>query len=81
MHSKVVRTTVPDFFEDREPPVISYRYTKTIGPSIFNFRKVGHDEIDDPPCSSCSCNQSPLLYHPSGHVTTGDLRIRNSESF
>ena len=71
VHSKVVRTTVPDFFEDREPPVISYRYTKTIGPSIFIFRKVACEhEIDDPPCSGCSCNQSPS---PSGHIITGDL--------
>ena len=46
VQSKVVRTTVPDFFEDREHPVISYRYTKTIGTSIFNFRKVaGEHEI------------------------------------
>ena len=76
VHSKVVRTTVPDFFEDREPPVISYTYTKTIGPSIFHFRKVAREhEIDDPPCSGCSCNQSPFLYQPSRHVITGDLRI------
>ena len=45
----MVRTTVPDFFEDREPPVISYRYTKTIASSIFNFGKVAREhEIDDP---------------------------------
>ena len=43
VHSKVVRSTVPDFVEDREPPFISYRYTKTIGPSIFNFRKVARE--------------------------------------
>ena len=60
MHFKVVRTTVPYFFEDREPPVLSYRYTNTIGPS---FRKVAREhEIDDPPCGGCSCNQPPFLY-------------------
>ena len=31
--------------------------------------------VVDPPCSGCSCNQSPFLYQPSGHVITGDLRI------
>ena len=44
---------LPDFFEERELPVRSYSYTKTTGPSIFNFRKVAREhEIDDPPCSS-----------------------------
>ena len=32
-----------------------------------------------PPFSGCSCNQSPLLYQPSGHVSTGDLRILSNK--
>ena len=31
LHCKQVRMAIPDFIEDREPPIVSYKYTKTIG--------------------------------------------------
>ena len=81
VHSKKVRSTLPDFIEDKEPPVISYKYTKTIGHSIFNFRKVAREhEVDGASGKGCNCIHSPFLYEPLGHVITGDLRIRNSGS-
>ena len=63
---------IPDFFEDKEPPVISYKYTKTIGHSIFNFRNVarGH-EVDEIHDNGCNCMHSPFLYKPLGHVIIG----------
>ena len=49
--------------------------TNTTGPSIFNFRKVAREHEINDPITSCKCVQSPFLYHPLGHVITGDLRI------
>ena len=76
VHSKKVRSTLPDLIEDKEPPVISYKYTKTIGHSIFNFRKVAREhEVDRASGNGCNCIHAPFLYEPLGHVITGDLRI------
>jgi hypothetical protein len=76
VHSKKVRSTLPDFIEDKEPPIISYKYTKTIGKTIFNFRKVAQEhEVDEASHQGCSCIHSSFLYKPLGHVITGDLRI------
>ena len=69
------------YFQHKEPPVISYKYTKTIGHSIFNFRKVTREhEVDRASGKGCNCIHSPFLYEPLGHVITGDLRIINSWS-
>ena len=78
MHSKQARLAIPDFFQDKDPPIISYTYTKPIGPTIFNFRKVARDpehDINEPLNNQCACKQSNFLYQPLGHVITGDLRV------
>ena len=37
LRSKSVTETVPTYFKEKEPPIISYTYTKTITSKIFNF--------------------------------------------
>ena len=37
LRSKSVTETVPTYFKEKEPPIISYTYTKTIANKIFNF--------------------------------------------
>ena len=37
LRSKSVTETVPTYFKEKEPPIISYTYTKTIASKIFNF--------------------------------------------
>ena len=69
---------MPTYFKGKEPPIISYTYTKTIASKIFNFLSALSD-IDyyqfhsNPP--QCECNTSSRLYQPFGHVITGDLSI------
>ena len=76
MHSKQARLAIPDFFQDKDPPIISYTYTKPIGPTIFNFRKVAREhDINEPLNNHCACKQSNFLYQPLGHVITRDLRV------
>ena len=81
VHSRKVRSTVPAFYKDREPPIISYKYSKPIGPTIFNFRQVAREHDINDPCSglcTCKCSGSKFVYKPLGHVITGDLRIISS---
>ena len=78
LRSKSVTETVPTYFKEKEPPIISYTYTKTIASNILNFLST----LSDMDChqfhnnlSQCECNTSSHLYQPYGHVITGDLSI------
>ena len=35
-----VESSIPDYFENREPPIICYKYNKPIRSTIFNFNKL-----------------------------------------
>ena len=69
---------MPTYFKEKEPPIISYTYTKTIASKIFNFPSTLSDldyhQFHNNP-SKCECNISSHLYQPYGHVITGDLSI------
>ena len=42
-----VESSIPDYFENKEPPFICYKYNKPIRSSIFNFNKlVAYLDID-----------------------------------
>ena len=78
LRSKSVIETVPTYFKEKEPPIISYTYTKTIANKIFNFSSTLSDldyhQFHNNP-SQCECNTSSHLYQQYGHVITGDLSI------
>ena len=69
LRSKSVTETVQTYFKEKEPPMISYTYTKTS--KIFNFSST----LPDNNLSQCECNTSSHLYQPYRHVITGDLSI------
>ena len=70
--------TVPTYFKGKEPPIISYTYTKTIANKILNFSStlpdLDYHQFHINP-SQCECNTSGHLCQPYGHVFTGDLSI------
>ena len=35
-----VESSIPDYFENKEPPIICYKYNKPIRSTIFNFNKL-----------------------------------------
>ena len=78
LRSKSVTETVQTYFKEKEPPIISYTYTKTIASKIFNFSStlldLDYHEFHSNR-SQCECNTSSHLYKPYGHVITGDLSI------
>ena len=42
-----VESSIPDYFENKEPPIICYKYNKPIRSTIFNFNKLVADlDID-----------------------------------
>ena len=78
LRSKSVIQTVPTYFKEKEPPIISYTHTKTTTSKIFNFSSIlaglDYHQFHSNP-SQCECNTSSHLYQPHGHVITGDLSI------
>ena len=78
LRSKSAIETLPTYFEENEPPIISYTYTRTIASKIFNFSStladLDYHQLHNNP-SQCECNTSSHLYQPYGHVITGDLSI------
>ena len=73
---------VSQYFQNRSPPVISYKYSNTVAAKTLNFNAtVRNIDIDDstksPP--SCECASSPFRYASHGHVITGDLGIIPNE--
>ena len=42
-----VESSIPDYFENKEPPIICYKYNKPIRSTKFNFNKlVANFDID-----------------------------------
>ena len=78
LRSKSVTETVPTYFKEKEPPIMSYTYTKTIASKIFNFSStlldLDYHQFHNNP-SPCECNTSSHLYEPYDHVITGDLFV------
>ena len=77
LNSRCVRNAVPLFLNNREPPTVSYTYTKNISGRIFNQRSAVEnlDLAIGTGGMSCDCNDSRYCYEPVGHVVTGDLTI------
>ena len=59
LRSKLVIETVPTYFKEKEPPIVSYAYTKTIANKIFNFSStladLDYHQFHNNP-SQCECN-------------------------
>ena len=77
----LVISSIPNYFNNSETPIICYKYNKHIRSTIFNFNKIVNDIDIDSNCKNCK--KSNYLYPSSGHVITGylnvipDARVRN----
>ena len=75
---KKVTSTIPAYFKNQSPLIISYIYSSPIAPKIFNYKNVRQglntENITRNP-SACSCKAAEFCYNPAGHIITGDLNI------
>ena len=68
---------IPVYFRDKQPPIVSYEYTSTVGSKIFNFAPAlsnlnVSEYLSNP--QTCQCKESKFCYEPHGHVITIDLK-------
>ena len=74
LKDKSVISSVPNYFNNLETPIICYKYSKSIWSTIFNFNKCVTDcNIDSNTPDSRDCKNSTYLYPPAGHVIKGSL--------
>ena len=79
-----VTSSILDYCQNSEPPIICYKYNKPLRHTIFNFNKIMSDlDIHANTPSSWDCKDSKFIYPSGSHVITGilklipDSRIRN----
>ena len=71
-----VISSIPNYFNNSETPIICYKYNKPIRSTIFNFNKIVNDlDIDSNTPASWDCKNSNYLYPSAGHVITGNLNV------
>ena len=83
LRNKDVINKIPIYFNDKEPPVIGYRFNKSIAGKLFNYRETLSEEGIDHFENNrliCSCNNSPFKDPNHGHVITGNLDIIKNET-
>ena len=69
-------SSIPNYFNNSETPIICYKYNKPIRSTIFNFNKIVNDlDIDSNTLVSWDCKKSNYLYPSAGHVITGNLNV------
>ena len=67
---------IPTYFEDKEPPIISYHCTNIVADKLFNFSYTVSDldttnYLSNP--QHCQCNTSTFCYEPHSYVITRDF--------
>ena len=78
LRNKSVTDKIPIYFIDKEPPIIGYRFNKSIAGNIFNYKEslseesIGKFENGD---IHCNCQNSIFKNDHYGHVITGNLEI------
>jgi hypothetical protein len=74
--NKNVEKCIPQYFQNKEPPTICYKYKQPIRNLIFNYNKVVvDDDIHENTPASCDCLNSKYCYNNVGHIITGDFKF------
>ena len=69
LHNRRVIATVPNYFGNVYPPIVSYTYPKTVAGRVFNFKNAIKNLNFDVGTTNMSCKCST----PAGHVVTSNL--------
>ena len=71
-----VISSIPNYFNNSETPIICYGYNGPMGSAMFNFNGVVNGlDIDSNTPASWDCKNSNYLYPSAGHVITGNLNV------
>ena len=72
----LVISSIPNYFNNSETPIICYKYNKPIRATIFTINKIATDiDIDSNTPDFLDCQNSNYLYPSAGHIITGNLNV------
>ena len=79
-----MKDKIPPTLQYQDTPMVSFKYGKTIGQSIFNYNEVLSNLCEDDFNCECDCKTnnmySNFVYKHHGHVHTGNLElVKNSK--
>ena len=83
LRNNSVTDKIPIYFIDKEPPIIGYKFNRSIAGNIFNYKEslseesIGNFENGD---IQCSCQNSIYRNDHHGHIITGNLEIIQNSS-
>ena len=78
LRNRNIMNKVPIYFSNKEPPMIGYKFNKSIAGKIFNYREALQGDLFDQLDSDiipCNCQMSPFKDDQHGHIITGNLDI------
>ena len=83
LRNEKVLNKIPVYFSDKEPPIIGYKFNKSIAGKLFNYKQTLSEEIldhYDENNISCQCQTSIFKDNHHGHIISGDFRIIENEA-
>ena len=76
LKDKSVISSIHTYFENKESPIICYKYNKPVRTTVFNYNKLVTElDIETTIPDSRGCKDSKYCYQPAGHAVSGDLKI------
>ena len=73
---------IPNYFFEKEPPIIGYRFNKSLAGKLFNYKQTLSEEVlEDFENGNlqCNCNNSIFKDENHGHVVSGNFDIIENE--
>ena len=83
LRNNAVVNKIPIYFNDKEPPVIGYKFNKSFVGNLLNYKDTLSEEgIDCFENNSlpCNCQNSPFNDPNHGHIITGNLDIVRNDT-
>ena len=78
MRSHSVQAQIPVYFVEKDPPILGYKFNKSIAGMVLNYKQTLSEEslqqIDNNP-TPCDCHLSTLKDPYHNHIITGNLDI------
>ena len=77
LHNKLVRSKVPIYFQEQDPPLVSYKYTNNISRSVFNYNQtIRNINLADYHNALCDCESSAFRFFQLNQDNTVDELIQ-----
>ena len=77
LRTKTVIDKIPVYFSDKEPPIVGYKFNKSIGGKFFNYKQFLTEDLDsiDTDNITCDCHGSEYKDIIHNHIITGNFNI------